>query len=54
MERVSEYYGKQVQKILGIFVSLAEPLFLVFIGGIIGFIVISIMLPLLNINSVIG
>ncbi len=53
LERVSTYYGKQVQKLLGIFVSMAEPLFLVFVGGIIGFMVISIMLPLLNINSVI-
>lgn len=53
LERVSDYYGKQVQKLLGIFVSMAEPLFLVFVGGIIGFMVISIMLPLLNINSVI-
>ncbi len=54
LDRVNEFYSKQVDKFLTQFVSLIEPLFIVFIGGMVGFIIVSIMQPLFQMNSMVG
>ncbi len=54
LDRVNEFYSKQVDKFLTRFVSLIEPLFIVFIGGMVGFIIVSIMQPLFQMNSMVG
>ncbi len=54
LERVNEFYSKQVDKFLTAFVSVIEPLFIVFIGVLVGFIVISIMQPLLSMSQLAG
>lgn len=51
LERVNEFYSKQVDKFLSFFVSIIEPLFIVFIGVLVGFIIISIMEPLFQMNT---
>lgn len=51
LERVNEFYSKQVDKFLSFFVSIVEPLFIVFIGIMVGFIIISIMEPLFQMNT---
>ncbi|MDY6820254.1 MAG: type II secretion system F family protein [Deferribacterota bacterium] len=53
LERVSEFYSKKVEKFSSAFISVIEPLFIVFIGLIVGFIVISIMGPLFELNTLI-
>lgn len=53
LERVNEFYSKQVDKLLSSFVSIIEPLFIVFIGVLVGFIVISIMQPLFQMNTLV-
>ena len=53
LERVNEFYSKQVDKFLSSFVSVIEPLFIVFIGVLVGFIVVSIMEPLFQMNSLV-
>lgn len=54
LDRVNEFYSKQVDKFLTRLVSLIEPLFIVFIGGMVGFIIVSIMQPLFQMNSMVG
>jgi len=53
LERISEFYAKRVEKLSTTFVSIIEPLFIVFIGLIVGFIVISIMGPLFELNTLV-
>jgi type II secretory pathway component PulF len=53
LERISEFYAKKVEKLSSAFVSIIEPLFIVFIGLIVGFIVISIMGPLFELNTLV-
>jgi type II secretory pathway component PulF len=53
LERISEFYSKRVEKLSTTFVSIIEPLFIVFIGLIVGFIVISIMGPLFELNTLV-
>lgn len=53
LERVSEFFGKKSEELTTRFVSIIEPLFIMFIGIIIGFIVISIMDPLFSLNTLV-
>lgn len=54
LERVNEFYSKNVDKFIASFISALEPLFIVFIGLLVGFIVVSIMEPLFSMNSLVG
>lgn len=53
LERVSSFFGKKSEELTSRFVSIIEPLFIMFIGIIIGFIVISIMDPLFSLNNLV-
>lgn len=53
LERVNEFYSKNVDKFLTSFISAIEPIFIVVIGVLVGFIVISIMQPLFSMNSMV-
>ncbi len=44
LERVNEFYSKNVDKFLTSFISAIEPIFIVIIGVLVGFIVVSIIL----------
>ncbi len=45
LEKVSEFYSKQVDATIGRLTALIEPLMIILIGGVIGIILISIYLP---------
>jgi type IV pilus assembly protein PilC len=45
LEKVSEFYAKQVDATIGRLTALIEPLMIILIGGVIGIILISIYLP---------
>lgn len=53
LERVNEFYSKNVDKFLTSFISAIEPIFIVIIGVLVGFIVVSIMQPLFSMNSLV-
>ena len=45
LEKVAEFYSKQVDATIGRLTALIEPLLIIMIGGVIGIILISIYLP---------
>ncbi|MFH1539027.1 MAG: type II secretion system F family protein [bacterium] len=49
LEKISDFYDMEVETTLDALTSLLEPLMLIFIGAAIGFIVISMFLPMLSI-----
>jgi len=51
--RLSEFYIKKVEKVSNIFLATIEPLFILFLGLLVGFIVISIMSPLFELNQLV-
>lgn len=51
--RLSEFYIKKVEKVSNIFLATIEPLFILFLGLVVGFIVISIMSPLFELNQLV-
>lgn len=51
--RLSDYYIKKVEKSTAVFLALVEPVFILALGLIVGFIVISVMSPLFEINTLI-
>lgn len=53
LERMSYYYRKDVEKIMGRLTSLAEPVFILILGLVVGFIVVSIMTPLFEMNQLV-
>ena len=53
LERVNEFYSKNVDKFLTSFISAIEPIFIVIIGVLVGFIVVSIMQQLFSMNSLV-
>ncbi|MBZ4671828.1 MAG: ral secretion pathway protein [Deferribacteraceae bacterium] len=52
-ERLSSYYLKRLEKVTNIFLSTVEPMFILFLGLVVGFIVISIMSPLFELNTLV-
>lgn len=50
LETLSEFYETNNQDKISILLSLLEPILMVFIGGIIGFLVISMLLPIFSIS----
>jgi type II secretory pathway component PulF len=53
LDRIGEFYSKRVEKYTATFISLIEPLFIVFIGVVVGFIVLSVMGPLFDLNTIV-
>jgi type IV pilus assembly protein PilC len=53
LERVAEFYEDQVAASVKALTSILEPIMIIFIGGIVGFIVVSMYLPLFSVyNSI--
>lgn len=46
LKKVSEFYEEEVDRAVGQLTAMIEPLLIIFVGGIIGFIVISLYLPI--------
>ena len=49
LEKVADAYEAEVDASIAALTSMLEPLLIVFMGGIVGFIVISLYLPLIKI-----
>lgn len=49
LEKVADYYEREVEELITRLSSLIEPVLIVGVGGIIGFIMLSIMLPMFSI-----
>ncbi len=54
LARISAFYMRNTENASMKFISVLEPIFIVFIGAIVGFIVLSIMGPLFQINTFIS
>lgn len=50
---VSEYYERELEESINVAVSLIEPVMIIFVGGVIGVIVMAIMLPILSLSTAI-
>ncbi len=53
VERMAIYYEKDINKMLKLIVSTAEPASILFLGAVVGFIVMSVMVPLFDINELV-
>jgi len=54
LDRVAEFYEEQVEASVKALTSILEPIMIVVIGGIVGFIVVSMYLPLFEVYNRIG
>jgi general secretion pathway protein F len=54
LSKVSESYEAQVDRTVGILTTLLEPIMILVMGGGVGFIALSVMLPMLQLNKVVG
>lgn len=52
--KISDYYEKEIDRALKVFTALLEPVFILIMGVIVSFIVISMLLPIFQINVMIG
>lgn len=51
LERVADSYDAQVDNVVGTLTTLLEPLMILMMGGVVSFIVMSILLPILQLNQ---
>jgi len=49
--KVAESYETQVEVRVGMLTSLLEPVMILIMGGVVGFIVFSILMPILQLNQ---
>jgi len=54
LNKVSDYYEEQINEALSSLTSMLEPLIIVFLGVIIGFIVLAMFLPIFKLTQTIG
>ena len=54
LESVANAYDTEVENRVQILTSLLEPLIIVMMGGIVGFIAVSILMPLIQMSSFAG
>ncbi len=54
MDKVSEFYDNEVETMLSGLTSMIEPLLMVFIGGIIGTIVVAMFLPIFKMSEIVS
>jgi len=52
--KIADFYDEEVDAAVGALTSLMEPLLMVFLGGVIGFIVVAMSLPIFKMASAIG
>ncbi len=54
LKNVADAYEDQVETTIGALTSLLEPLMIVGMGGIVAFIVFSVLMPILQMNTLAG
>ena len=53
LDRVARYQQAEVERVVNTIVRLFEPLMLVVMGGLVMFIVLAILVPILNMNQLV-
>lgn len=54
LERVADTYDSQTDNIVSTLTTLMEPVMILMMAGVVGFIILSVMLPILQLNQLIG
>ncbi|MGB0370496.1 MAG: type II secretion system F family protein [Opitutales bacterium] len=54
MNKVSDFYDNEIETLVGALTSLMEPLLIVFLGVVIGGIVMAMFMPIFELSSVVG
>jgi type IV pilus assembly protein PilC len=54
LEEISEYYDRVLRDAVKTFTSLLEPVMIIFMGGIVGFIAMAIILPIFKMSAVVS
>lgn len=54
LQSIAEFYEEEIDNLVDALTSLIEPLFIVFLGGIVGSIVIAMFLPILQMSKAVG
>jgi type IV pilus assembly protein PilC len=54
LEKIAEFYDSQVKAQIKALTSLIEPILITFMGGIVGTVVLSVFLPILDIVGELG
>lgn len=54
MARVADYYERELEKKLALFARLVEPIMLLVMGGVVGLIVSSLILPIFKLSRAVG
>lgn len=53
LDSISSFYEKEIDRKMGLFVQLLEPAVIIILGAVVAFIIISILLPIFEINKII-
>ena len=53
LDEVSEYYSRELKTVIKGVTAMLEPLMIVLMGGIVGFIAMSIMLPIFKLSAIV-
>jgi len=51
LEEIADFYRKEAENMMNNLTSILQPILIVFLGGIIGFIALSVILPLYNLSG---
>jgi type II secretory pathway component PulF len=54
LERIAEYYERLLLKRLALFARMIEPMMLIVMGGVVGLIVSSLILPIFKLSRAVG
>ena len=53
LDEVSEFYARELKSVIKTVTSMIEPLMIVLMGSIVGFIAMSIILPIFKLSSLV-
>ena len=53
LDQVSEFYGKELRSVIKTVTAMIEPAMIVLMGGIVGFIAMSIILPIFKLSQLV-
>jgi type IV pilus assembly protein PilC len=53
LDEVSEYYGRELKAVIKGVTAMIEPIMIVLMGSVVGFIAMSIILPIFKLSSIV-
>ncbi|KPJ66204.1 MAG: hypothetical protein AMJ45_04255 [Syntrophobacter sp. DG_60] len=54
LTKVADFYEEEVDAAVDAFTSMLEPMMMIFLGGLIGGLVLSLYLPIFRLSAVVG